>query len=167
MMSRQIEARSIVLLAFLVALFSAPATQAERRSRQDLGEVLTSSICQLYPRDDEQLCTTQIEPLAIRAVAISINRSVNPVKNRSKFIKRRRVRAGVISNADGHLTNRRRRLPKGTYVLRLRSVTLKGQTIPVDDLQVLPGLLKVQSGAPQFLTVAHEDWGSNPILVAY
>lgn len=157
----------VIVLIFLVGLCSSATAQAERRTRQDLGEVLTSSLCQLYPRDDEQFCTTEIQPLAIRAVAISINRSVRPVKHKPKNRRRRRVRAVVISDRDGHLTSRRRALPKGTYVLRLRAVAVKGQAVRVDDLQVIPNLLKVKSGTPQFLTVAHKDWDSEPILVSY
>lgn len=165
---RQCNTRFLLVLALFVALFSVSAAHAQRRARQDLGEVLTASICQLYPRDDQQLCTTEVQPLAIRAVAISINRSLRPVENRSKKQRRRkRVRVGVVSNEDGHLTNRRRIVPKGTYVLRLRAVAVKGQAVSVDDLRMVPGLLKVQSGTPQFLTVTHKDWDSNPILVAY
>ena len=165
--SQQFQARSSILLALFVALLSVSSVHAERRARQDLGEVLTPSICQLYPRDNDQLCTTEVQPLAIRAVAISINRPLRRDKSRRKSSRRTRVRVGVFSDKDGHLTNRRRTLPKGTYSLRLGAVAVKDRSVAVHDLKVLPELLKVQSGEPQFLTVAHESWEGNPILVAY
>jgi hypothetical protein len=165
--SQQFQARSSMLLALFVALLSVSSVQAERRTRQDLGEVLTPSICQLYPRDDDQLCTTEVQPLAIRAVVISTKRSLRRDKNRSKSPRRIRVRGWIYSDKDGHLTNRRRKLPRGTYSLRLRAVAVKDKSFAVDDLRILPGLLKVHKGEPQFLTVAHESWDNNPILVAY
>ena len=150
----------------IVAASFAFALQSKAVAQQDLGEVVAMSECSLYaPSPGQDICMTAIVPLQIRAVAISRSKFAKRARNTRK--RSRRLRRKIFSNADGHLMARRRKLPKGEYFIRLRSVSANGKDFPVNELTVSSHSFSVSKNSPQFILIHHKDRNQDPISVAY
>jgi hypothetical protein len=150
----------------IVAAFFAFASQSNAVAQQDLGEVVAMSECSLYPPiSGQDICMTAIVPLQIRAVAISRSKLAKRARNAPR--RSRRLRRKIISDADGHLTARRRKLPRGDYRIRLRRVSANGKDFPVSELTVSSQSFSVSKNSPQFILIHHKDRFQGPISVAY
>lgn len=150
----------------IVAASFAFALQSKAVAQQDLGEVVAMSECSLYaPSPGRDICMTAIVPLQIRAVAISRRKFAKRARNTGK--RSRRLRRRIISDADGHLMARRRELPKGEYLIRLRSVSAHGKDFPVNELTVSSQSFSVSKNFPQFILIHHKHRKQDPISVAY